>query len=189
MSLIACLGWGSLVWDPRELPIHREWFTDGPFVRAEFLRQSMDGRITLVLDASASPVRSLWAVMDTSDIVAAKDALQKRESIGKENSSRHIGSWYRGDETPALVVELPEWAESRGVDAVVWTALPAKFADVERTPTVEEVVAHLKGLRGGTRDNAERYIRMTPHQIDTAYRRRIETELQWTSLPPRAADL
>jgi hypothetical protein len=33
MPPIAGLGWSSLVWDPRDLPVQRQWFTDGPFVQ------------------------------------------------------------------------------------------------------------------------------------------------------------
>jgi hypothetical protein len=180
MARIACLGWGSLVWDPRELPLQREWFADGPFVQVEFVRQSKDGRITLVLEASALPVRSLWTVMEGTDLTFARDALRKREGL-PQNCSEGIGAWSRCDSSPELISHLPEWAPSHEVEGVVWTALPPKFNGKERrVPTIEEVLEYLRGLTGNVRDLAERYIRRTPRQIDTRYRRRIEAVLQWT---------
>ncbi len=182
MSVIACLGWGSLVWDPRTLPIQRQWFVDGPFVQVEFLRHSEDGRITLVLDATALPVRSLWAVMDSSTIEEAKEALRNREGIPKKNGS-YIAGWTSGDAAPPLLVDVPQWAASRGIHSIVWTALPCKFAGENgRRPTVDEVVTHLSGLIGRAQEEAERYIRRTPKQIDTPYRRSIEAALHWAPL-------
>src|SRR5258708_4357251 len=95
IMIVACLGWGSLVWDPRELPIQSQWFDDGPFVPVEFARQSGDGRITLVLESSALPVRSLWAVMDCGELQAAREALRKRE--GPQLHISNIGAWNRGE--------------------------------------------------------------------------------------------
>jgi hypothetical protein len=176
---IACLGWGSLVWDPRGLPIQRRWFVDGPFVQVEFVRKSQDGRITLVLDSSAIPVRALWAVMDYPDLADAKDALRRREG----GNLSDIGAWSQGDDSPAFISGLPQWATARGVQAVVWTALPPKFdSQNEQPPTVDQVLRYLGGLTGATRDAAERYIRFAPRQIDTVYRRRIEAEFQWTAM-------
>ena len=181
MATIACLGWGSLVWDPRELAIQRAWFEDGPFLPVEFARMSDDKRVTLVLERSAIPVRSLWAVMDAVDIKTARQHLRKREGIFEKNEKKHIGTWSTGNRSPGLIPGLSKWANARGLIHVVWTALPAKWGNIERTPTPEEVVDHLGTLGGATRDNAERYIRFTPRQIDTTYRRRIETALQWTA--------
>ncbi len=181
MAQIACLGWGSLVWDPRELPIRSVWFADGPFVAIDFLRQSQDGRMTLVLDEAATPIRSLWAQMDATDLAQAREDLRARESVPKSAAEKCIGSWSRGDRSPANMIELDAWAQARGVDHVVWTALLAKFDGEDRTPTADEVVGYLRDLLGPKRSNAERYIRRAPPQVDTPLRRRIVAELNWTA--------
>jgi hypothetical protein len=184
VARIACLGWGSLVWDPRELPIQREWFADGPFVQVEFVRQSDNGRVTLVLEASAPPSRSLWAVMDHTEVGAAREALRKREGVSKERLS-DIGGWSKGEASPGFILDLPEWAVSHGLEGVVWTALPSKFNGKEHcTPTIAQVLEYLADLTATTRDSAERYIRCAPRQIDTPYRRRIEAVLHWTHRDP-----
>ncbi len=85
---IACLGWGSLVWDPRQLPIRREWFKDGPFVPVEFARQSDGDRITLVIEPNAEPLRVLWAHMLPDTLEDARKALRDRERIPAQTGPR-----------------------------------------------------------------------------------------------------
>lgn len=184
MSLVACLSWGSLVWNPRELPVQRQWFSDGPFVRVEFARKSENGRITLVLERSAWLVRSLWAVMDFTEVEDARHALAKREGI-KTKINQKIGTWTRGDAAPALIALIPnleEWAVSHGVQSVVWTNLPSTFKDSRQSKICDQVIKYLSGLTGAQRDDAERYIRFVPRQIDTLCRRRIEAAFHWTPL-------
>lgn len=47
---ITILGWGSLIWDQRDLPISGDWQLGGPALPIEFSRISRDGRLTLVID-------------------------------------------------------------------------------------------------------------------------------------------
>ena len=135
---IACLAWGSLVWDPRQLPNPPGVVKDGPFAPVEFTRQSDDGRITLVIDPKAEPVRVLWAHMLSSSLHDAQKALRDREGITATNWLSRIGSWRIGDSPPRDIPELPQWAEDRDLDAVVWTALPPRFDGETRSPSLRD---------------------------------------------------
>jgi hypothetical protein len=105
--LIGCLGWGSLAWDPRTLPVQREWFTDGPFAPIEFTRQSADGRVTLVIDRNAAPLQLLWAKMTVANISHARESLRDREGITAKQWSSLIGSWQRA----ILTGGNPQWPD------------------------------------------------------------------------------
>ena len=177
---IACLGWGSLIWNPGVLVIERHWFEDGPLAPVEFTRKSDDRRITLVIDATAAPIRLLWSLMLVTDVPAAVDNLRVRERILRSRNVPGIGRWEKGNTAPMLIPELPPWAEARGLDAVVWTALGPRFNDQRTSPSAEQIIAHLDSLTGLERAAAEEYVRCAPPQIDTEYRREIEAKLGWT---------
>jgi len=178
---IACLAWGSLVWDPRELPIEGDWLLDGPELEVEFLRQSENGRITLVLAPSAVTVTSLWVKLSTNDLTSGVKSLAEREGINSHNESKYIGHWSVGEQEPTLIHGLPAWALSNAIAHVIWTSLPPKFNGQLISATSQQIVKYLESLAGETRERAEQYIRMTPKQIQTKYRRDIEGHLNWTS--------
>lgn len=176
---IACLAWGSLVWDPRGLPIRPEWFKDGPCAPVEFTRQSFDGRMTLVIDPTSTPLRLLWAHMLPVELAAAKEVLRVREGVARTCGLSKIGSWQRGDGAPFNIPDLPQWADARGLDAAIWTALEPRFRGEERSPSVDEVIGYLGALHGPSRERAKQYIERAPRQIDTDYRHQIEAEMGW----------
>lgn len=143
--------------------------------------------ITLVIVPVARYVRTLWTPMLTNDIDTAKKKIAEREGIRiEENITKYIahlnvnGSF---DGKDPIANIIGRWASSLGLDAVVWTNLPPKFnGEVGRIPTVEEVISFLNIQSSETKKRAEEYIRRSPLQIDTEYRRRIEAELNWTPL-------
>ena len=191
---IACLGWGSLIWRLDGLPVNG-WRPDGPCVRVEFARQSLDGRLTLVLHDRADPVPSLWAQMKVDNLDDAVNALAKREgSRGRplRKPGRDIGRWPddRADDPKAEagnIIDLPSWAAERHVDLVIWTALGPSFSGVEGEypATKEDAVAYLADLPEDVRAEARDYVRYAPQQIRTAYREHIGRCLGWE---PATAD-
>lgn len=95
----------------------------------------------------------------------------------------NIGYWRARDMCPQpLIPDLEKWAESVGVDAVIWTALPPKFGADNVIATAERVIAYLQGLTGAKKARAENYVRKAPAQITTRYRSAIEAELGWTGV-------
>jgi hypothetical protein len=118
-----------------------------------------------------------------SELAEARKALGKREGLSEKNHEKHIAVWSASDKHDPEPSSIRAWAQSLGLTAVVWTALPPQFRDKDgRIPTAEEAVQYLRDLPHEQRRNAERYIRMTPRQVDTAYRRRFELEFGWTPL-------
>ena len=178
---IACLGWGSLIWDPQTLPIQKHWFEDGPLLPIEFARHSRKDRITLVIVPGVREVRCLWTLMIVPDLDTAKLKLAEREGIKMGDIPRYIGYVSSARSSNGQSVEIiGRWASYIGLDAVVWANLPPRFQNEVRVPTVEEVLSFLQTRPQETKKRAEEYIRRTPRQIDTEYRRRIEVELNWT---------
>jgi hypothetical protein len=123
--VIACLGWGSLIWDPHELPVVDKWFEDGPLIQIEFARQSSDGRLTLVLVSTGAQVRSLWAPFSIDNIAEARKALGKREGVSEKNQEKWIGVWSAAKPDPGPPA-IAAWARGLGLTAVLCDKLAAQ---------------------------------------------------------------
>ncbi len=182
---IACIAWGSLLWKPAPLKLASGWHPSGPRLPLEFVRVSDDSpEVALVLCEGARLQATYWAWLDASDLDAARAMLGEREKITPARPD-WIGSI---PPVGGAQVEprIAAWLKEKGIDAVVWTALPAKSAGTPgRVPSPSEVLAAFAGLPPSELREAEEYVRRTPAHIDTAYRRYIEARLGW--LPRRDA--
>ncbi len=83
---VGILGWGSLIWDPRELPREGVWQEQGPSLPMEFSRVSRDGRLTLVIDPEhGEVVPTLFVLSPRTDIEDAIADLRTREGTNSAN--------------------------------------------------------------------------------------------------------
>lgn len=166
---IACIGWGSLIWEPRDLPIIGDWHSNGPSLPVEFARQSSADHITLVIVESDHRVPTLWAELNVETVAQAVEALRVREGVPYESS---IGRWPNDTQKEYLSSDaIAEWATANGVQAVVWTALlPGMKGNRGSIPTLDELTVHLAKLEGSALSKAKIYIANAPSQIATPYR-------------------
>jgi hypothetical protein len=168
---IAVLGWGSLIWSPRELNIiNKTWRKDGPLLPIEFARKSLDGRVTLViyddyLQSKEKWVRVLWNIMQTTDLKEAMENLRQRE--GRKLGINYIGyasKIGKHGRIPEVVKTIDDWRQEKEFFGVIWTDLPP------RSILLNQVLPYLKELTGLERVKAIEYIVKAPPQIRTALR-------------------
>lgn len=180
---IVILGWGSLIWDPRDLPHQDPWMKDGPELPLEFSRISKDRRLTLVIDDLHGEIcKTLYAYSPRISLADAARDLQAREGtnekrIGHYDHRTKVSSFEKFGEQIDIRDILSGWCQRHAVDGVVWTALPSNFNnELDTEFCVEHAVTFLKGLPQTARKNALKYFQNAPEQIDTPLRRRVKCE-------------
>lgn len=165
---IACLGWGSLIWDPRDLPLAGDWKNDGPELPLEFARQSADGRMTLVVVHHDEPVPTLWAPLAVSNLGAGIEALGMREGVTILGA---IGRTPHHDPADYISDQVAAWAKRKGLVGVVWTNLKPGFVGKRgQVPTLEEIRRYIDTMSPDARVRATKYVEAAPLQIRTPYR-------------------
>lgn len=174
---IAILGWGSLIWDPGDLPREGSWEQGGPRLPIEFSRISSDGRLTVVIDPThGEPVPTLFALSPRADLEDAICDLRAREGT----TARNIGfvdvkyATERCTVYPNAAAVIRDWARANGFDGVVWTDLPTNFQDEIRMAfSVENAQKYLNGLPKSVARRARKYIQNAPAEVDTPLRRKL----------------
>lgn len=179
---IAVLGWGSLIWEPRNLKVKVTWKTDGPLLPIEFARISNDGSLTLVLFPDADNVQTLWTYSFYDDLDAAIANLREREgTVPKRIGFISIPDGSSNCQAvPQVFGRIHRWVQEKEFDAVIWTDLPSNFEKEEHKEFSEDnVIRYLKDLTGDKLNSAETYVRNAPVQVRTKIRSRVEEELGW----------
>ncbi|MFN3969281.1 hypothetical protein [Flavobacterium sp.] len=188
-ELTAILAWGSLTWDPRELDYNKSlgWVYDGPILPIEFARISKDGNLTIVITENGTPVKTFYTFAKTnSSFEEVFENLRIRE--GKCNR-KDIGFYkaetdtFHSEDFP-FKEEIRNWSKKKKIKNIIWTNLPEKWEyKDENHETIfvnpNDRIDYLKSLTGEKKELAETYIRKTPIEIQTNYRKLIELELQW----------
>lgn len=184
---IAILGWGSLIWDSRNLEIDKTigqngWFNDGPMLPIEFARISSGPRLTLVIRPESEVIQTLFAISSNDNLHQAILNLSKRENCKIES----IGYFDRNENSFSnpnfqFSKNIIDWIEKKEViDAVIWTDLPENFHQITGTILNEEnALSYLTNLQPEEKIGAEEYIRKAPTVINTPIRKAIEQKLRW----------
>lgn len=181
---IAIIGWGSLIWSPRDLAIETKWRA-GPRLPVEFARTAKNGRVTLAL-AGTVHSSAWWALSTHRTFEAASENLRQREG----SAARDIHFTSDGQLHTASAEAISEqsldaasmvhrWLrDTPDVEGAVWTGLPRnRFDPVDDLSA--QVITYLQSLRGETLDIARAYIENAPATVETPVRSSVQDQLGW----------
>ena len=184
---IAILGWGSLIWQPKDLYFDNDfgWKEDGPILPIEYARISKDGRLTLVIIENGSLSPTLYTLSHYEAIDEAILNLAIREGSGRKCIGSYNKSKNEFSHDVFFKEKIVDWINEKEFDAVIWTNLGENWnlknenGEIVETIKPDERIEYLKSLKGNAIALAEEYTRKTPVQIKTKYRIMIEEELNW----------
>jgi len=91
---IACIGWGSLIWDPRDLLVQREWFKDGALLPVEFARQAFKDGVSDYYNKKTrlrTEDEAFQTFFDnTAEFNAKFEAFRKKDKNGNNYFYKHV---------------------------------------------------------------------------------------------------
>lgn len=190
---IAILGWGSLVYDPRDLEITAPFELTGPNLPVEFCRISNNRRLTLIIDESFGTLcQSYAAVSAAGDIAAAIENLRLRKempsgaSVGFVDVRAQTRSPVATKLHPHATETIADWTLNNGYDATIWTALDRHFDRFAHEPfSVNAAMRFLESLEQNDPEAFTRalaYIRRAPPATQTPLRE--AAQAQWPEAAP-----
>ena len=178
---IAILGWGSLLWDPRDLQLATSFTLTGPSLPIEFCRVSKNHRLTLIIDETFGTLCQTYAATSAcSELDEAIENLRLRDgmSSGADVGFVEIGSQKRSpvaaQRHPHAVETIADWTLNAGYDAAIWTALDSHFERQIKEPfSVNAAMRFLENLEQqdpAAFARALDYIRRAPAATQTPVR-------------------
>ncbi len=180
---IAVLGWGSLIWEPRDdyKKLIGNWDDNGPVLPIEFSRISIsrNGALTLVIDTdNGCPVRTKYTLSKRKNPEDAACDLRTREgTIIKHIGLIDLENNFIRSHWAAVTDKIKLWATEKKLRAVVWTDLPSNFTEkTGKIFTPENAIDYLKSLHDDGKKSAKEYIKNAPAEVKTHFRSMVEKD-------------
>ncbi len=178
---IAILGWGSLLWDPRELHLATPFELAGPNLPIEFCRVSKDHRLTLIIDEDYGTLCQTYVAASAFDNLdeaianlAEREGMTRKADVGFVTSAGQERSRLAAERHPHSVETIADWALHAGYDAAIWTALGGHFQQETGEPfSVNAAMRFLEALEQNDAPafaHALEYIRRAPAATQTPVR-------------------
>jgi len=184
----AILGWGSLIWDPREDfdAWHEQWNSDGPILPIEFSRisSSRDDALTLVIDSEHGVLTPVgWCLSKRASLADAVGDLRCREGTTDSQIGRlPVPDAAAGEDPVSIEGRIANWARELDIQAVVWTKLASNFERKKKMPfSVANAILHLQSLQPTAKVKAAEYVWRAPDFVRTPLRAALEVE-PWFAL-------